>query len=69
MPALPPYIPTKEADFTNFLANFSDLISANTPSFGLLPSDAANIAALNSNWADNYTPVTSSAPSSITRRA
>jgi hypothetical protein len=28
MPALPPYMPTKEGDFTNWLANFSTLISA-----------------------------------------
>jgi len=28
MPALPPYMPAKEADFTSWLANFSTLISA-----------------------------------------
>ncbi len=33
MPSLPPYLylPTKEADFTNWLNNFSTLISASAP--------------------------------------
>jgi hypothetical protein len=61
MPALPPYIPAKDADFTSFLANFSTLISANPPAFGLLTSDAANIAAQNAAWAAAYGPITSPA--------
>jgi hypothetical protein len=47
MPALPPYMPTKEADFTNWLNNSSTLISANPPAYGLMSTDAANIAAQN----------------------
>ena len=59
MPALPPYIPAKEADFTTFLGQFSSQISATPYAFGLQPSDAATIAALNATWAAAFTPVTS----------
>jgi len=43
------------------MANFSTLISANAPAYGLLPSDAATIAALNATWAANFAPLTSKA--------
>ena len=45
MPALPPYIPAQEGQFNTWLNNFSTLISANPPAYGLMTSDAANIAA------------------------
>lgn len=47
MPALPPYMPTKEADFASWLANFSTLISANPSAYGLMTTDAATIAPQN----------------------
>ena len=37
MPALALYIPAREADFTNFLAQFATLTSANPPDYGLRP--------------------------------
>ena len=61
MPALPPYLPTKEADFNNWLNNFSTLISANPPAYGLMTTDAATIAAQNAAWTAAYGPVTSPA--------
>ncbi len=61
MPALPPYLPTKEADFNNWLNNFSTLISANPPAFGLMTTDAATIAAQTAAWTAAYGPVTSPA--------
>ena len=50
MPALPPYIPVQEGEFTSWLANFSTLISAAPSMYGLLTSDAATIAAQNAAW-------------------
>jgi len=61
MPALPPYLPTKEADFANWLDNFSTLISANPPAHRLMTLAAATIAAQNAAWAAADAPVTSPA--------
>lgn len=44
MPALPPYIPPKDADLANWAANFSDRITATPGTFGLLAADAVSIA-------------------------
>jgi hypothetical protein len=54
-------MPTKEADFTNWLNNFSTLIAANPPAYGLMSTDAANIAAQNAAWTAVYGPITSPA--------
>jgi hypothetical protein len=59
IPALPPYIPTQEGQFTSFLGQFSSHISANSPAYGLQASDAATIAAINATWDADYTPLTS----------
>lgn len=59
MPAVAPYIPTKQAAFTSWLANFSTLITAAPATYGLQTADAVTIAALNSGWVAAYTPVTS----------
>ena len=61
MPALPSYMPTREADFTPWLAISSTLISANPPAYGLMTTDAANIAAQNAAWAAVYGLVSSPA--------
>ena len=45
MPALPSYIPAKDADLSNWMLNFSTLISASPATYGLLSSDATLIAA------------------------
>lgn len=67
MPALPPYIPPKDAAFDNWLANFSSLISASPATYGLTAGDAANIANARSTWAIAYAFVTS--PSTKTSQA
>lgn len=67
MPALPPYIPPKDADFNNWLLNFSTLLSANPPLYGLTSTDAANVATVTTAWTAAYTPVTS--PSTKTAMA
>lgn len=59
MPALPPYIPTQQAKFTAWLANFSTLITAAPATYGLLSSDAAIISGYNTSWVAAYGPVTS----------
>ncbi len=66
MAALPSYIPAKDADFANWLANFSTLITANPMSFGLLTSDAVVIAGQASSFAAAYALVTSSATKTAT---
>ena len=45
MPALPPYTPAKEANYNLWLLNFSSLIAANPPAYGLTATDATTIAA------------------------
>lgn len=50
-----PYIPAPDAMFSNWLLNFSTLISANPTSFGLVAADATAIAAQNSAFQTAYT--------------
>lgn len=59
MPALPPYIPAKDADLANWSANFSTLITASPATYGLTSGDAAAIAAVQAAWAAAYALVTS----------
>lgn len=59
MPALAPYIPTKDADLDNWSANFDTLITAAPATYGLLPSDATTIAAVVSAWHASYVLTTS----------
>jgi hypothetical protein len=61
MPALPPYMPAQQAAFTSWLNNFSTLISEGPSAYGLLPSDAATIAALNATWSAAIAPIDSPA--------
>lgn len=44
MPAIAPYIPTKQALLATWLTNFSTLITASPAAYGLLASDAVTIA-------------------------
>ena len=58
MPALPPYIPSKQADYEAWLSNFSALITANPSTYGLDATIAATIAAAYSDWNAAYLLVT-----------
>ena len=49
-----PYIPPKDADLVNWAQNFSDLITASPPTYGLTPSDATAIANANNTWQAAY---------------
>ena len=60
MPGLAPYIPVRDADLNNWLANFSTLITAAPATYGLSTADAATIASEVAAWVAAYTPVTSS---------
>jgi hypothetical protein len=59
MPAVAPYIPAKDAALNNWLANFSTLITAAPPTYGLVTADATAIAAAVAAWLAAYTPTTS----------
>jgi hypothetical protein len=54
MPALPPYIPPRDADLANWSLNFSTLLSASPPTYGLTSTDASNVAAVQATWAATY---------------
>jgi hypothetical protein len=60
MPALPPYIPPKDAQLNNWAANFSTLATASPSTYGLVSGDAAAIAAVVATWTAAYALVTSS---------
>jgi hypothetical protein len=53
-----PYIPNKDADYDNWLANFSTLISADPTDYGLVAGDATAIAAVNTSWHAAYLAAT-----------
>lgn len=59
MPALPPYIPAKDAQFGNWIDNFSALITANPATYGLVAGDATAIAGVTAAWDAAYALVTS----------
>lgn len=65
MPALPPYIPAKDAAYNSWIANFSTLLTATPLLFGLTSTDAGNVSAAESAWNAAYTLVTS--PSTKTK--
>jgi hypothetical protein len=67
MPSLPSYIPAKEANLNTWLLNFSTLLSASPSTYGLGPTDAANVAADVAAWTAAYTPILS--PSTKTAAA
>lgn len=54
MPALPPYIPAKDAALDNWANNFSTLITAGPGTYGLVAADAVTIAAAFASWHTAY---------------
>lgn len=61
MPALPPYIPPKDADFSAWLNNFSTLLTATPMAYGLTSANATAVAATTADWNAAYALVTSPA--------
>jgi hypothetical protein len=59
MPALPPYIPPKDADFNNWVNNFSTVFSATPAVFGFQAGDATAVAGQVALWNAAYGLVTS----------
>jgi hypothetical protein len=59
MPAVAPYIPTKQALFDTWFLNFSTLITANPMLYGLAAGDAVTIAADYTSWHSAYVLTTS----------
>jgi hypothetical protein len=49
-----PYIPNKDADFANWIDNFSAMITASPTTYGLVASDAVVIAAVTAAWDTDY---------------
>jgi hypothetical protein len=49
-----PYIPTKDADFDNWLTNFSTLLTATPTAYGLVAGDATIVAAAKTAWHSAY---------------
>ncbi len=54
MPALPNYIPSRDTDFNSWADNFSSLLTANPPLYGLTPADAVVVAAAVASWDAAY---------------
>ena len=54
MPALPPYVPTKDADVDNWATNFSTLLTAAPATYGLVAADATTVAAARLSWHTAY---------------
>lgn len=52
------YIPTSNADFANWLANFSTLLTASPTTYGLVTGDATAVAAQNTAFQSAYTAAT-----------
>jgi hypothetical protein len=61
MAALPPYIPSRNANFVAWLANFSTLLTASPSTYGLASGDATTVAAINTAVAAAYALITSGA--------
>ena len=59
MPALPPYIPPRDADLDPWSANFSTLITATPATYGLTAGDATAIAGVVATWHADYLLITS----------
>lgn len=59
MPQAVPYIPSRNADFVAWLANFSTLITASPGTYGLVAGDATAIASQNTATIAAYNLITS----------
>lgn len=53
-----PYIPAKDADFSNWLLNFSTLLTASPTTYGLVAGDATIVAAQNTAFQAAFTAAT-----------
>jgi hypothetical protein len=62
-----PYIPTKNADLNNWMANFAAVAAAAPSAYGLTSANIATINAANANFGAAYAPLTS--PSTKTKAA
>lgn len=49
-----PYIPNKDADFDNWITNFSTLLTANPTNYGLVAADATAVATVKTAWSTAY---------------
>lgn len=56
-----PYIPNKDADFNDWIVNFSTLLSANPTNYGLVAGDATAVATVKTAWVTAYTAATNPA--------
>jgi hypothetical protein len=65
MPALPPYIPAKDAGLNSWAVNFSTLLTASPGTYGLVSADATAVAGVVAAWVAAYGLVTS--PSTKTK--
>jgi len=54
----PSYIPAPDALFDSWLTNFSALLTASPPTYGLQPADATAVAAVKTAWSTAYTAAT-----------
>jgi hypothetical protein len=54
-----PYIPAKDADWSNWLNNFATLIAASPATYGLMAGDSTTITAQKTAWNSAYALVTS----------
>jgi hypothetical protein len=59
MPANPPYIPRRDSDLNNWLANFSTLLTSNPTLYGQSSGTAAIVATAVGSWTTAYALVTS----------
>lgn len=59
MPALPPYVPVKDAGLDAWAANFSTLLTANPTLYGQSAGTAVTVAAAYASWHAAYLLVTS----------
>lgn len=50
-----PYIPPKDADFNDWIVNFSTLLTANPTNYGLIAGDATAVATVKNAWVTAYT--------------
>lgn len=55
------YIPNKDADFQNWLENFSDLLTASPTTYGLTAPDAVTVAGVYGTWNAAYLTATNPA--------
>lgn len=58
MSSLPNYIPPRDADFNNWVTNFSTLLTAAPATYGLSAGDATSVDTVTDAWVNAYTAAT-----------